>query len=59
LLELKLEHIQRLIVFTKADRLEEGRADALADAHDGVALNALDPACRAPLIARIDAMLPR
>lgn len=59
LLELKLEHIQRLIVFTKADRLEESRADALAAAHDGVALNALDAACRAPLIARIDAMLPR
>ncbi|NOY89792.1 MAG: GTPase HflX [Deltaproteobacteria bacterium] len=58
LLDLGLEHIPRLMVFTKADRLDGGRAEALAAGHGGVALNALDRACRPDLLARMDSMLP-
>jgi GTP-binding protein HflX len=55
--ELGLSDIPRLIVFNKADATPPGVAQALARAHDGVAVSAIDRASLRPLLARIEHLL--
>jgi len=57
LVELALERVPRLLIFNKSDRLEPGRAERMARAHDGVAISALDRATLVPLLARMEALL--
>lgn len=55
--ELGLSHIPRLMVFNKADAAPPGVAEALARAHDGVAVSALNIASLRALLVRMEYLL--
>ncbi len=54
LVELDLSHLPRMMVFNKADNVPANVAAALARAHDGVAVSALDLRSLTPLLSRME-----
>ncbi len=59
LVELGLERVPRVLVYNKADRVEQDLVHALARQADGVAVSALERASLVPLLERMDAHLFR
>ncbi len=55
--ELGLANVPTLIVLNKTDRMDSAEVLAIARAHDGVPISALDPRSFEPMLARMQSML--